>query len=93
MGKLLPNQQIQSAGPMEQPPRSPDFTQRAFLFWRFVTDNVCVPPLSMSLEELKTNITEACVEADQDSHHNAWLEAEYQLSTDVGTRGNPTGLR
>ena len=41
------------------PPRSPDLTPRDFFLWGFVKDSVYVPPLPMSLKELRDRITHA----------------------------------
>ena len=72
-------------------PQSHQISQKIFSLSE-VCYNVCVPPLSVTLEELKTNITEASVKAGHDIIHDACLETEYQLSIDEGARVNPTGL-
>ena len=46
------------------PPRSPDLTLCDFFRWGFVKDSVYVPPLPMSLKELRDRVTHALHEFD-----------------------------
>jgi hypothetical protein len=45
----------------------------------FVKDNIYVPPLPTTLNELKTRIREACANTDQEILHNVWQEVEYRF--------------
>jgi hypothetical protein len=63
--------------------------------WGFVKDNVYVPPphpLQTSLHELKTRISEACVNTDQEIVDNVWQEVEYRFDVARATRGAHTEL-
>ena len=51
------------------PPRSPDLTPWNFFLWGFVKDSVYVPPLFMSLNELRARITHALQTITADMIH------------------------
>jgi hypothetical protein len=50
-----------------------------FFLWCFEKDNVYVPPLPRTLQELKTRIIEASANTDQEILHNVWQEVEYRF--------------
>jgi hypothetical protein len=56
----------------------------------FVKDNVYVPLLPKTLQELKTRIREACANTDQKILHNVWQEVEYRFDVARATRGAHT---
>jgi len=56
------------------PPCSPDLTQCDFCLWGFVKYSVYVPPLPMSLNELRDRITHALQTITADMLHRVWYE-------------------
>ncbi|KAJ4438997.1 hypothetical protein ANN_14952 [Periplaneta americana] len=56
------------------PPRSPDLTPCDFFLWRFVKDQVYVPPLPVNLEELNNRIRAAVARVDRDMLQRVWQE-------------------
>jgi hypothetical protein len=52
-----------------------------------VKDNVYVAPLPRTLEELKTQIRQACANTDQEIPHNVWQEVEYRSDVARATHG------
>jgi hypothetical protein len=65
-------------GTIAWPPRSPDVTSLDFSVWGYVKDEVFVPPLPTSLEELRARITEAASTIDADMIHRIWDEIAYR---------------
>jgi len=61
------------------PPRSPDLTSCDFFLWGFVKDSVYVPPLPMSLKELRDRITHALQTMTADMLHRVWDEFDYRV--------------
>ena len=61
------------------PPRSPDLTPCDFFLWEFVKDSVYVPPLPMSLKELRDRITHALQTITADMLHRVWDEFYYRV--------------
>jgi hypothetical protein len=61
------------------PPRSPDLTPCDFFLWGFVKDSVYVPPLPMSLKELRDRITHALQTITTDMLHRLWDEFDYRV--------------
>ena len=55
------------------PPRSPDLTPCDFILWGFVKDSVYVPPLPMSLSELRDRITHALQTITADMLHRVGM--------------------
>ena len=53
---------------------SPDFTTCDFFFGGYVKDRVFVPPLPVSLNELKQRITTAVASVDEDMLRSVWTE-------------------
>ena len=56
------------------PPCSPDLKPCNFFLWGFVKDSVYVPPLPMSLNELRDRITHALQTITADMLHRVWYE-------------------
>ena len=65
--------------PLPWPPRSPDLTPCDFFLWGFVKDSVYVPPLPMSLKELRDRITHALQTITADMLHRVWDESDYRV--------------
>ena len=61
------------------PPRSPDLTTCDFFLWGFVKDSVYVPPLPMSLKELRDRITHALQTITADMLRRVWDELDYRV--------------
>jgi hypothetical protein len=59
------------------PPRSPDLTPCAFLLWGYVKDKVFVPPVPVTLADLKQRITTATAGVDEDMLTRVWQEFDY----------------
>jgi hypothetical protein len=57
------------------PPRSPDLTPCDFFLWGYIKDNVYVPPLPTTLDEL----TERINSVDRDMLQLVWEEFSYRL--------------
>jgi len=56
------------------PPRSPDLTPCDFFLWGYIKDRVFLPPLPVSLNELKQRITTADASVDKDMLRSVWTE-------------------
>jgi len=69
------------------PPRSPDLTPCDFFLWEFVIDSVYVPPLPMSLKELRDRITHALQTITADILHGVWDEFDYRVDVCRVTQG------
>jgi hypothetical protein len=61
-------------GTLAWPPRFSDKTHLDISVWGLVKDEVFVPPLLASLEELRARATEAFATADADLIHRIWDE-------------------
>jgi hypothetical protein len=48
------------------PPRSPHLTLCDFILWGYVKDKVFVPPVPVTLDDLKQRITTAAAGVDED---------------------------
>ena len=72
------------------PPRSPDLTPCDFFLWGFVKDSVYVPPLPMSLSELRDRITHALQTITADMLHRVWDEFDYRVDVCRVTQGAHT---
>jgi hypothetical protein len=59
------------------PPRSPDLIPFDFFLWGYIKDRVYVPPLPVSLNELKQHITIAVASVDEDMLRSVWTELDY----------------
>ena len=69
------------------PPRSPDLTRHDFFLWGFVKDSVYLPPLPMSLNELRDPITHALQTITADMLHRVWDEFDYRVDMCRVTQG------
>jgi hypothetical protein len=65
---------IRRGGTIAWPPRSPDLTPLDFSVLGDVKDEVSVPPLPASLEELRTRKTEEAATVHVDMIHRIWDE-------------------
>jgi hypothetical protein len=75
------------------PPRSPDLTPCDFFLWGVVKDSVHVPPLPVSLRELRDRLTHALQTITADMLHRVWDEFDYRVDVCHVTRGAHIGLR
>jgi hypothetical protein len=62
-----------------QPPRSLDLTPCKFFLWGYIKDRVFVPPLPVSLNDLKWRITTAVASVDEDMLWCVWNELDYRI--------------
>jgi hypothetical protein len=69
------------------PPRSPDLTPCDFFLWEFVKDSVYIPPLPMSLKELRDQIMHALQTITVDMLHRVWDEFDYRVDACRMTQG------
>ena len=53
-----------------------------------VEDRVLVPPLPVSLNELKQRITTAVASVDEDMLRSVWTELDYRIDICRGTKGS-----
>jgi hypothetical protein len=61
------------------PPRSPDLTPWDFFLWGFIKDRVFVPPLPVTLVDLRTRITAAITVIDHDMPQTVWQELDHRF--------------
>jgi hypothetical protein len=59
LNRQLPERWIGQGGSTSWPPRSPDLTPLDFFLWGFVKDEVHVPPMPITLKNLKDRIRTA----------------------------------
>jgi len=69
------------------PPRSPNLTVCDFFLWRFIKDNVYIPPQPKTLPELRQRIDTAIGNVTQDMFGRFWREWEYRLDICLVTHG------
>jgi hypothetical protein len=69
------------------PPRSPDVTPCNFFLCGFVKDSVYIPPLRMSLKELRDRITHALQTIRADMLHRVWDGCDYRADVCRVTQG------
>ena len=69
------------------PSLSPDLTPCDFFLWGFVKDSVYVPPLHMSLKELRDRITRALQTITAYMLHRVWDEFDYRVVVCPVTEG------
>jgi hypothetical protein len=55
--------------------------------WGYIKDKACVPPLPLSLPELRQRITTAVASITRDTLHKVWDELDYRLDICRVTRG------
>ena len=70
------------------PPRSPDLTPCDFFLWGYIKDRVFVPPLQVSLNELKQRITTVVASVDKDMLRSVWIELDYRIDICRVTKGS-----
>ena len=57
----------------------PDLTHCDFFLWGYIKDRVFVPPLLVSLNELKQRITTVVASVDEDTLRSVWTELDYRI--------------
>ena len=67
---------------------SPDLTPGDFFLWGYIKDRVFVPPLPVSLNELKQCITTAVASVDKDMLRSVWTELDYCIDICCVTKGS-----
>jgi len=68
------------------PPRSPDITPCDFFLWGYIKDRLFIPPLPVSLNELKQRITTAVASVDEDMLRCVWTELDYRIDLSCDKR-------
>jgi hypothetical protein len=81
---------IRCGGTIAWPPRLSDLTPLDFSVCGCIKDQVFLPPLPASLEELRTWMTEMVETMDEDVIHRIWDEIAYRWDICRVTRGNHT---
>jgi hypothetical protein len=76
-----PGRWIGCGGHITWPPRSLDLTPLDFTLWGFVKDIIYVPPMPNSTEELKIQISQAMLTADEKMLDKIGAELEYCWDT------------
>jgi hypothetical protein len=69
------------------PPRSPDLTPDDLSWGGYVKDNVFVPPVPVTLDDLKQRITTATAGVDEDMLTRVWQEFGYRVDICRVTKG------
>jgi hypothetical protein len=69
------------------PPRSPDLTYCDSFLWGYVKDKVFVPPVPVTLDDLKQRITTATAGVDKDMLTRVWQEFDYRVDMGRVTKG------
>ena len=69
------------------PPRSPDLTPCDLFLWEFIKGSVYIPPLPMSLNEVRDWITHALQTITVDMLHRVWDEFDYRVDVCRETQG------
>ena len=59
-----------------------------FFLWGYIKDRVFVPPLRVSLNELKQRITTAVASVDEDMIRSVWTELDYRIDICRVTKGS-----
>ena len=67
---------------------SPDLTPCDFFLWRYIKDRFFVPPLPVSLNELKQLITAAVASVEEDMLRSVWTELDYHIDICLVTKGS-----
>ena len=67
---------------------SPDLTPCDFFLWGYIKERVFVPPLPVSLNELKQRITTAVASVDEDMLRSVWTELAYRIDICRVTKGS-----
>ena len=69
------------------PPRFPDATPCDFFLWGYVKDQVYVPPLPASIQELKVRVRTAVETITADMLPTVWNELDYRVDVCRITKG------
>jgi hypothetical protein len=69
------------------PPQSPDLTICDFFLRGYVKDKVFVPPVPVTLDDLKQRITTATAGVDADMLTRVWQEFDYRVDICHVTEG------
>jgi hypothetical protein len=69
------------------PPQSPDLTPCDFFLWEYVKDKVFIPPLPVTLDDLKQHITTATAGVDEYMLMLVWQEFDYRIDICLVTKG------
>ena len=69
------------------PPRSPDLTVCDLFLWGLVRDNVYVPPLQKTLQELRERINNAIGNVTQDMLQRVWRDGSIAWTSAVSQEG------
>ena len=67
---------------------SPDLNPCDFFLWGYIKERVFVPPLPVSLNELKKRITTAVASVDEDMLRSVWTELDYRIDICRVTKGS-----
>ena len=67
---------------------SPDLTPCDCFLWGYTKDRVFVPPLSVSLNELKQSIATAVASVGEDMLRSVWTELDYRIDICRVTKGS-----
>ena len=67
---------------------SPDLTPCDFFLWGYIKDRVFIPPLLVSLNELKQRITTGVASVDEDMLRSVWTELDYRIDICRVTKGS-----
>lgn len=70
------------------PPRSPDLTPCDFFLWGYVKDRVFVPPLPLTLLELRNRITAAVQSVNEATLQKVWSEFDFRIDVCKASRGS-----
>jgi len=87
LNRQLPERRIGRGLSTSWPPRSPDLTPLDFFLLDFVKDEIYVPPMPISLNNLKDRIWTATAKTDQPLLQNVWHEIEYLIHVCRATNG------
>jgi len=74
-------------GSTSWPPQFPDLIPLDFFLWFFVKCEVYVPPVAITLNNLKDRIRTEIAKSDQSLLQNIWHEVEYCLDVCRATNG------
>ena len=67
---------------------SPDLTPCDFYLWGYIKDRFFIPPLPVSLNELKQRVTTAVASVDEDMLRSVWTEIDYRIHICRVTKGS-----
>jgi hypothetical protein len=70
------------------PPRSLDLTPCDFLLWEYIKDRFFVPPLPVSVSDLKQYITTAVASVDEDMLRCVWNGFDFGIDICHMTKGS-----